>query len=167
MSKNASLRALLARLEHIPDESPPPSGSAVGLRLTWAGDIRQIRTISAIRALVLRGVTVLRAKRAIEALLVDKEVFLEAPAVDSLDTLAADLADAGVAATPALTGPVDVRQIRERLGLTQEQFALRFGLDLDAVRNWEHGRRTPDLAARLYLRVIDAAPGAVLAALWR
>jgi putative transcriptional regulator len=42
--------------------------------------------------------------------------------------------------------------------LTQEQFALRYGLDLDAVRNWEHKRRTPDLAAQSYLRVIERMP---------
>lgn len=166
MSTNSSLQAVLGRLERIPAVTPPPSGSAVALRLTWAGDIRQIRTISAIRALVLCGVTVLRAKRSIEALIVDREVFVEAPAVASLDTLTADLAAAGIAAMPASTGSVDVRQTREHLGLTQEQFALRFGLDLDAVRNWEHGRRTPDLAARLYLRVIAAEPGAALAAVW-
>jgi len=60
---------------------------------------------------------------------------------------------------------VDVRKLRERLGLTQEQFSLRFGLELDAVRNWEYGRREPDAAARSYLAVIDKDPEAVQEAL--
>ena len=60
---------------------------------------------------------------------------------------------------------VDVRKLRERLSLTQEQFALRFGLELDAVRNWEYGRREPDAAAKSYLTVIDKAPEAVQEAL--
>jgi putative transcriptional regulator len=49
--------------------------------------------------------------------------------------------------------------------LTQEQFARRFGLELDAVRNWEYGRREPDAAARSYLTVIEKAPDAVQQAL--
>ena len=62
-------------------------------------------------------------------------------------------------------GAVDIRKLRDRLGLTQEQFALRFGLELDAVRNWEYGRRAPDAAAKAYLTVIDSDPEAVRKAL--
>ena len=36
--------------------------------------------------------------------------------------------------------PVDVKAIRERVGLSQAKFAARFGFALDAVRNWEQGR---------------------------
>jgi putative transcriptional regulator len=61
---------------------------------------------------------------------------------------------------------VDIKAMRERLDLTQEQFALHFGLDLDAVRNRGHGRRKPDTAARSYLRAIYNDPAAVEAALW-
>ena len=60
---------------------------------------------------------------------------------------------------------IDIRAIREKLDFTQEQFALRYGLDVDAVRNWETGRRTPDTAAQSYLRAIRANPEAVEAAL--
>jgi putative transcriptional regulator len=49
--------------------------------------------------------------------------------------------------------------------LTQEQFTLRFGLELDAVRNWEYGRREPDVAAKSYLTVIERDPEAVQEAL--
>ncbi|HEX5998391.1 MAG TPA: helix-turn-helix domain-containing protein [Hyphomicrobiaceae bacterium] len=44
------------------------------------------------------------------------------------------------------------------LGLSQEQFARRFNLDLDALQNWEQGRRSPDRTVLSYLRVIAAAP---------
>jgi DNA-binding transcriptional regulator YiaG len=82
------------------------------------------------------------------------------PTVEHEATLTRELAEAGVVATPAAPPEaVDVRAIRDRLGLTQEQFALRYGLDLDAVRNWEHGRRRPDTAARSYLRVSSGSPG--------
>jgi putative transcriptional regulator len=60
---------------------------------------------------------------------------------------------------------VDVKTIRKRQGLSQAKFAARFGFALDAVRNWEQGRRQPDLAARAFLRVIEQEPEAVRRAL--
>jgi len=56
---------------------------------------------------------------------------------------------------------VDVRLIRERSGVSQEEFARRFGLPLELVRDWEEGRRPPDPAAVVLLRVIWAEPEAV------
>lgn len=47
----------------------------------------------------------------------------------------------------AVPGP-DVARIRAALGLSQEAFAARFGLDVTAVRAWEQRRRRPDRAAR-------------------
>ena len=48
---------------------------------------------------------------------------------------------------------VDVKAIRNKLGLTQASFAANFGLSLYALRNWEQGKRQPELAARAYLEV--------------
>ncbi len=60
---------------------------------------------------------------------------------------------------------VDVKAIRRRLGLSQRRFAERFGFKLDAIQNWEQGRRRPDGAARAFLRVIEREPEAVERAL--
>ncbi|WP_204113481.1 helix-turn-helix domain-containing protein [Shimia biformata] len=60
---------------------------------------------------------------------------------------------------------VDVAAIRRKLGLSQTEFALRFGFNLASLRNWEQGRRFPDGPARTLLKVIDAAPEAVESAL--
>ncbi len=60
---------------------------------------------------------------------------------------------------------VDVRAIRRKTGLSQAMFAGRFGFTVAAVRNWEQGRRQPDLAARALLMVIDREPDAVHRAL--
>lgn len=60
-------------------------------------------------------------------------------------------------------GP-DVLGIRTRLGLTQEDFARQFGLRKSAVREWERGRRRPDMAARTLLAVISHSPDVVRAA---
>ena len=40
-------------------------------------------------------------------------------------------------------GDMDVRALRERLGLTRPAFAQRFGLAVAAVRDWEQGLRRP------------------------
>jgi putative transcriptional regulator len=60
---------------------------------------------------------------------------------------------------------VDVAAIRKRLGLSQADFAVQFGFKLDAVQNWEQGRRRPEGAARAFLRVIEREPAAVQRAL--
>jgi len=60
---------------------------------------------------------------------------------------------------------VDVKAIRERLGMSQSKFAKSFGLEVATVRSWEHGRRRPEGAARVLLRVIDREPEAVQRAL--
>ena len=111
-------------------------------------------------ALARRGLTLLRAKRAIEAMLENGEVALEVPTVEDLPNLVRDLGAAGVEVARIATDPVDVRSLRLSLGLSQEQFARRFNLDLDALQNWEQGRRTPERAVMSYLRVIAANPEA-------
>jgi putative transcriptional regulator len=102
--------------------------------------------------------SLLRAKRAIEEMIETGRAVVLVPKVESKTSLADELAAAGCVAAAVAQTDVNVRELRERLGLTQEQFALRYGLDLDAVRNWEHRRRIPDPAARGYLRVIDKLP---------
>ena len=59
------------------------------------------------------------------------------------------------------------KRIRQRLHLTQEQFAARFEIPLGTLRDWERGARLPDSAARTLLRVIEHDPDAVVAALSR
>ena len=57
---------------------------------------------------------------------------------------------------------VDVKAIRNRLGMTQARFSDTFGFSLDAIKHWEGGRRTPEAPARTLLTVIDKNPAAVL-----
>ena len=51
-----------------------------------------------------------------------------------------------------------VRRLRERLGMTQQQFAAAFALPIGTVRDWEQGRKNPDAPARALLRVIEREP---------
>jgi putative transcriptional regulator len=62
---------------------------------------------------------------------------------------------------------IDVKAVRKKLGLTQQEFAARFGFGYDAVRDWEAGRRQPERAARVLLSVIDYDPDVVRKALAR
>jgi len=56
---------------------------------------------------------------------------------------------------------VDVRAVRLKRGMTQAEFAGRYGFTLGAVRDWEQKRRVPEAAARILLHVIDAYPETV------
>lgn len=56
---------------------------------------------------------------------------------------------------------VDVRRVRQKLRLSQTQFAARFGFLPASVRNWEQGRTRPDGPARILLAVIAKHPEAV------
>jgi putative transcriptional regulator len=60
---------------------------------------------------------------------------------------------------------VDVKAIRAKLEMTQEEFAGRFGFSINTLRHWEQGRRVPEGPTRAYLLVIDRNPKAVQKAL--
>ena len=56
---------------------------------------------------------------------------------------------------------VDVRKVRERLGLSQEEFARRYRLSLRTIQEWEQGRKQPSEAARVLLFAIARDPKAL------
>src|SRR5208282_1624202 len=60
---------------------------------------------------------------------------------------------------------IDVKAIRAKLDMTQQQFAGRFGFSINTLRHWEQGRRVPEGPTRAYLLVIDRDPQAVQRAL--
>jgi putative transcriptional regulator len=55
----------------------------------------------------------------------------------------------------------DVREIRRGMGLSQSQFAAKFGFPLATLQNWEQGRARPDASTRVLLAVIARHPAAV------
>jgi putative transcriptional regulator len=56
----------------------------------------------------------------------------------------------------------DVVAIRERYGLSQDQFASLLGISVRTLQNWEQGRRRPRGPARVLLRVAAKHPDAIL-----
>lgn len=62
---------------------------------------------------------------------------------------------------------VDVKAVRAKVGMTQEQFAARFGFSAATLRHWERGDRSPHGPALVLLNVIERNPQAVIEALAR
>jgi putative transcriptional regulator len=49
-----------------------------------------------------------------------------------------------------------VRAIRKKAARSTKEFERRFGIPAATMNNWEQGRRSPDPAAQLLLKVIEA-----------
>lgn len=60
---------------------------------------------------------------------------------------------------------VDVKELRRRVGMTQEPFAARFGFSVATLRHWERGDRVPAGPAQVLLNVIAKDHKAVMKAL--
>lgn len=57
--------------------------------------------------------------------------------------------------------PLNVREIREKAGKSQKDFADMIGVSIGTLRNWEQGRRYPEGAALTLLKVVAADPAYV------
>jgi DNA-binding transcriptional regulator YiaG len=145
-----------------------PFGSPAVLNLRLDPSADHIDSIAAIEALVRRHVPLLKAKRAIEAVLIAGRNHLHVPKVEDLLRFEAELRASGLVAKVAfLAGAViDVKALRERLSVSQEQFAARYRINLDVLRNWEQHRNEPDPIARNVLEMIDRDPAGAELALW-
>ncbi len=58
--------------------------------------------------------------------------------------------------------PANVKEIRRRLGLSQEGFARLLGVSVSTVRNWEQNRRRPRGAAQTLLLIAQRRPEVLL-----
>jgi putative transcriptional regulator len=61
--------------------------------------------------------------------------------------------------------PIDVKNIRANIGMSQNEFASAFGISVSTLRHWERGDRTPHGPALVLLNVVAKEPKAVLKAL--
>jgi putative transcriptional regulator len=57
---------------------------------------------------------------------------------------------------------INVRAIRTKLGLSQEDFASSYGFTPHQIKQWEQGRCRPLHANRAYLMIINRSPDQVL-----
>jgi DNA-binding transcriptional regulator YiaG len=113
-----------------------------------------------------RHVPVKDAHDTITRLLTEERVTVRVPMLEDSDDFRSEIRAHG-AEVVSIKEPrnVDAKSVREQTGLSQDQFAATFGLDVATVRNWEQGRSSPDTAARVLLAVIEKEPEAVKRAL--
>ena len=128
---------------------PPTSG-----RL---GDVFEIAHL-----LVRAGVPVRTAKKTVASLAGGQTTYVEAPAVADYDGLRKKLMGQKVAVHRIVKRTVDIKALRARLGISQEAFAGRYGLDIKTLQNWEQGRTTPEGPAAILLQLIDRDPDKVV-----
>lgn len=61
--------------------------------------------------------------------------------------------------------PPEIKGVREKLNVSQNEFAMMIGVSVRTLQNWEQGRRTPEGPAKALLRIASRNPQAVLDAL--
>jgi len=60
---------------------------------------------------------------------------------------------------------VDVKTLRAKMEMTQQEFCAMFGIALGTLRHWEQGDREPKGPALVLLNVVEKNPQAVIKAL--
>jgi DNA-binding transcriptional regulator YiaG len=127
-----------------------------------AGDIA--RPVDVARVLARCGLSLRKAHDALNRLAEGKAVAVELH-TSNRRGLIAELAALGIRALAIQPPQADIKKVRRRFGLSQAEFAVRFGLELDTVQNWEQERNAPDQATQLLLKLIEVYPDEVEAVL--
>ena len=55
----------------------------------------------------------------------------------------------------------DIKEVREKTGLSQSEFAARLHISHRTLQNWEQGRRYPTGPAATLIRILDAHPSLI------
>lgn len=58
--------------------------------------------------------------------------------------------------------PLDIKSIRQKVDMTQEEFAKAVGVKLPTLRHWERGDRKPTGPARVLLNLLSREPNTIL-----
>lgn len=58
--------------------------------------------------------------------------------------------------------PVDIKQIRKKVGMTQIEFSSAFGISVGTLRHWERGDRNPKGPALVLLNLVQKEPQTIL-----
>jgi DNA-binding transcriptional regulator YiaG len=158
MSMKLSFKEALARRASTAEKSRARSVSPTAKMLLSAGDIAQ--PVDLVRILRSHGLSLRKAHDTLNRLALGESVAVELSS-DNSETVIPDLAQMGVTAAHIVPPVADVRLVRESFGLSQDEFATRFGFEASTVRNWEQGRNKPDPAVQLLLKIIETEPGVV------
>jgi DNA-binding transcriptional regulator YiaG len=166
MSGKLSLKGALARREDASEERRASSDSHAGDdKSAFSLVARHVRQpVEVAKTLKALGLSLRKAHDALDRLAKKEAVVVPLDAGDAERTI--ERLDAvGVAAFELVLPNPDIKKIREKLGLSQREFACRFFLELDTVQNWEQGRHQPDAPTKLLMKVIECCPEVVDAVL--
>ena len=163
---NSSLREVLERLGPIQDVYRHSSGSKeLAVLLMREGETsKTLKTVSCMKELVACGLSIAKARRAVETAMSGGRAELVLHKVPCREALMAEMTRTGF--DLRITTPpesVDIKAVREKLAMTQEQFCAAYGLEPRTIQNYEAGTRRPDTATLSYLDLIRRAPEQVRA----
>ncbi|WP_422050894.1 helix-turn-helix domain-containing protein [Shimia sp.] len=166
MSKQLSLKDLKGRLEQIPAAPQNLSGSKE--HVVICGFEKHANAYLAIKLLHKNGLTLRKSKNLIDAIVAgsQEEAFI-LPRVEDPNELQSELSKLGFHVRIVTPGRnVSVRRIREKLGLTQEQFAVLYRVELRSLQNYEAneasgGHRKPAGLTAEYFSMIERYPDAM------
>jgi DNA-binding transcriptional regulator YiaG len=150
------------RVRAAPSRRSSSAGPRMNLILSRARDRTVGDVFEVARQLVRLGIPLRSAKRAVDELVEGKLSYVEAPAVANYTLLKRRLSRQSVEARHIRLHAVNVKDLRARLGISQEAFAGRYGLDVATVRNWEQGRTKPEGPAAALLLLIERDPDKVV-----
>jgi DNA-binding transcriptional regulator YiaG len=164
MSSKLSLKEALGRLGKTQTESRDHSTSLASVKAILSpGRIKE--PVELARALRKHGMSLRKAHETLNRLTAGDEVAVALHGVDA-QTFASEMAALGAKVYFIKAPPVDVKNVRAKFGISQAEFAVRFGLELDTIQNWEQGRyEGPDRSALLLLKIIEQYPQVVEAVL--
>ena len=125
--------------------------------LTLTTSLKTFNSIAATHALAYYGLTLIKAKRAVEEVMDAGIIVLKLPVVDDPAAMESGLAALGLSVRTRQTQTLDLARLRAAIGMTQEQFALTYGFELRTLQKWESTGRL-DRGVASYLRLIEKHP---------
>jgi len=120
-----------------------------------------IATVTLARELIRHGVKGAVAKQVAETLIAGHAVQVVVPHF-ARSSLKPALDEIGVVMKePRQADGAALKSVRDRLNMSQEQFANSLGLGVRTLQNWEQKRTELDAPAALLVKLIEAAPEVV------
>lgn len=160
MSKKLSFREALALQGQTKGKSPERSDfPAVNVLFQTTGPIDPVRFI---RLLLDSGVTLRRARMTMDRLATLGAKIAVQISADKVDSVLDGAKKFNVAASRLKTPRANPKEIRERQGYSQAEFASLYGLEIGTLKNWEQGINEPDAPAMLLLELINRLPEVVI-----
>jgi DNA-binding transcriptional regulator YiaG len=159
-----SFKERLAQLGRVKDLPHVSFGSPeeVVLKRSLNADIL---VVDGVLALAKRGLSLIKARRAIDQLVETGRALLEVPMIESTEVFALEMRTAGIAVRFRSVEDrqlkedfsVRLKDLRSRLGISQDEFAMRFSIDVKTLRGWEGGK-SADRGNRRLISMIEKNP---------